>query len=104
MIMALNPALLWQTADTLESWTPAVQAYDEGLGSSVTVTQAMANQLVTVFEGVRDEASPPLADRIQSELDVLDPNSFVGLTMDEAMVQIGERIQGQIFLPLIVKP
>jgi hypothetical protein len=102
-VMALNPSLLWQTADTLETWTPAIQAYDEGFGSSVTITQPMVDQIVALAEGIRDATdATDLAAQIQFELDVLDPDSLAGLNIDEAMTQIGERIEAQLFLPLVV--
>ena len=103
LVVAANPTLLWQTADALETWTPALQAYDDGTGSAVFITQPMIDQLVTIFAAIRDATNDPaLAAQIQLELDTLNPNSFVSLTMDEAMTQIGGRIQGQLFLPIIV--
>lgn len=103
-VMAANPGLLWQTADALETWTPALQAYDEGMGSNVTVNQPMVDELVAVFDDMKNAThDPALAAQIQRELAVLNPDSFVGLTMDEAVGRLEERVQGQLFLPFVVR-
>jgi hypothetical protein len=100
-IIATHPALLWQSFDALETWTPAVQALDDGNGDQVIITQTMIDEMVTVLDGIAGEANPALAARIQMELDVLDPDSFVGLTIAEASEQIAGRIEGLIYLPVI---
>ncbi|MCA9972203.1 MAG: VCBS repeat-containing protein [Anaerolineales bacterium] len=100
-ILLTHPLLLWQTYDVMTLWTPAVLELDHGQGDLVVVTQEMADGLTGLFSGMAAEASPELAARIQFELDVLDLDAYVGLTMDEAQAQLGERIQAVVYLPVV---
>jgi hypothetical protein len=101
LIIATHPALLWQSFDALETWTPAVQALDDGNGDQVIITQSMIDEMVAALDGIAGEAAPALAARIRMELDALDPDSFVGLTIDEVSEQIAGRIEGLLYLPVV---
>lgn len=102
-MMATQPTVLWTTFDALETWTPAIATADAGGGGTITVTQGMADEAVAALTSIRDHASPSLAARIQLELDVLDVTGMAGLTMDEVMARVEERIQGQVYLPIVAK-
>ncbi len=104
-IIATNPELLWQTWDALDTWTPAIQAVEDGNGAMVPVTQPMVDQAMTVLEGIRDSAGPQLAAQIQTEIDVLEIESMAddGLTMDDVVTQVDNRIDALIYLPVISK-
>jgi hypothetical protein len=100
-ILATNPTILWQTLDALETWTPAVQTYDDGQGSAVIVSQAMVDEAKAALEDIRDAADPDLAARIQVELDLLDIESYAGLTMDEVATRVMDRVQSVTYLPIV---
>lgn len=104
-VIATHPLVLWQTFDALESWTDPLYQYDQGDGN-VLVTQAMADEATVALEGIRDAAQdshPALAAAIQAELDVLDPPGMAGMPMAEVMAQVAGRIDGRVYLPLMVK-
>ena len=102
-MIATNPELLWQTWDALDTWTPALQAVEDGNGASEPVTQAMVDEAMTALEGIRDNASPQLAAQIQTEIDVLGIESMATdeLTMADVMAQVGDRIDGLVYLPVV---
>lgn len=104
-IIATNPELLWQTWDALDTWTPAIQAVEDGNGAMVPVTQPMVDQAMIVLEGIRDNAGPQLAAQIQTEINVLEIESMVndGLTMDDVVNRVDNRIDTLIYLPVISK-
>jgi hypothetical protein len=102
-IIATNPEILWNSWDALESWTPALQAVDDGNGDMVTVSQSMVDDALTVLNGIQDNATLQLSAQIQTEIDVLTIESMVGLTMDEVITQVANRIDSQLFLPIISK-
>lgn len=103
-VIATHPLVLWQTFDALETWTEPIYEHDVG-NDSVLVTQEMANEATTALEGIRDAAQdshPELAAAIQVELDVLDPQGMVGMPMGEVMDQVANRINGRVYLPVMV--
>lgn len=100
-IIATNPEILWQSWDALDSWTPALQSVEDGDGALVSVSQPMVADALLVLENIQDNASPQLASQIQVEMDLLDIESMVGLTMDDVITRVEERIDGQAFLPII---
>lgn len=102
-IIATHPPVLWATFDALETWTPTIATADAGGGSTITVTQGMVDEAVAALTGIRDNASPALADHLQGELDALDVAGMAGLTIDEVMARVEERIQGRVYLPIVAK-
>jgi hypothetical protein len=100
-IIAARPTLLWQTFDAVETWTPAIQALDDGDGDSTLVTQQMVDEALGAFTAIAEEANPALAARIRIEIDTLNVETFVGMTMTEVYDQAINRVDEMIFVPVI---
>ena len=73
------------------------------LGNSFSNHVALGD-LESWLSGIADEASPEWAETIHYELDILDVDSFVVVTMDEAMMRIQQRVQSRVFLPAVARP
>ena len=43
MIVATNPALLRDTWETVDAWTPGIQACDNGTGATILVEQPLVD-------------------------------------------------------------
>jgi hypothetical protein len=99
-IAATNPTILWESWETLEAWTPALQSLVAGQGNEATITQAMVNDLNSVLEQIEAAASPQLRLAIQREQNALNLPSFVGRTMDAAWAKVNQRQVSEVFLPL----
>lgn len=102
-IIATNPELLWQTWEALDTWTPAIQAVEDGNGDMVPVTQPMVDEAMTVLAGIRDNAGPQLAAQIQTEIDLLAIETMAddGLTMDDVVARVDNRVDTLIYLPVV---
>ncbi len=102
-IVATNPGLLWQSFDVFEAWTPGLVAASNGDGNMSIVSDKMVDDAENLLLGIQAEASPALANRIESEMAFLDLDSFRNGTMDDALLQIENQVQYQLFLPIVTK-
>ena len=100
-IVSDRPWLITAVADGVLTWTPAIQSLVDGEGDNVTITAEMVGSVVHLADEIMLSASPELQTTIAKEMAVLDPFSFVGLTMDEAWEQVNERPITEIYLPAI---
>ena len=100
-IVSERPWLITAIADGVLAWTPAVQSLVDGEGDSVTITAEMVGSVVHLADEIMLSASPELRTAIAKEMAILDPFSFVGLTMAEAWEQVNERPISEIFLPVV---
>ena len=100
-IMLANPGLMWQTFDVLQVWTPGILAADAGQGDAVLITPAQAKGADDLLKDIASAASPTLAARIQREAQALDILSLGDKSMNQALNRIENRIEGQVYLPVI---
>jgi hypothetical protein len=100
-IMLANPGLMWETFDVLQVWTPGVLDADAGQGDAVLITPAQANLADDLLEDIAAAASPTLAGSIQREAQALDFPSLGGKSINQALDRIENRVQGQIYLPVV---
>jgi hypothetical protein len=98
-----HPALLWHTFDVLAQWTPGVVQADKGQGDAVTISGAQAQETGALLQELANEAGPALSHRIQSEAAALDVAALGGLSMNEALGRVEQRIRDQIYLPAVAR-
>jgi hypothetical protein len=92
---------MWQTFDVLQVWTPGILAADAGQGDAVLITPAQAKGANDLFEDIAGAASPTLAGHIRREAQALDFSSLGGKSINQALDRIENRLQGQVYLPVI---
>lgn len=103
-IVAANPPLLWNGLNTIDAWTPAVQALSDGNGASFMITQPMVAGVETLLDGIQAKASPALQAAIQLEQDALDLPSFAGMNVNIAWDEIQQRRQASLlYLVVVIK-
>jgi predicted outer membrane repeat protein len=92
-----------RTLETLETWEPAMQALVDGEGDTVTITPEMIESMQMALDDYKTFGSANLAGTIASAEAIVDLDSYVGLTMDEALARF-ETIQiERTYLPLVVR-
>jgi hypothetical protein len=102
-IMMSDPQLLWDSYRTLQDFMPGLAALTGGYGSQVVVTQEMADNALSIWTRIADDASPELATIIQAELaQTNDLQDFVGLTFNQWAESIGVKPPaGDLYLPIV---
>lgn len=101
IIVATNPSILWDGFDMLETWTPAAEGFKGGQSNSVKIEQQWVDKTTDLMLKIQSKASSELAQTIQTELVVLDLDSYVGLTMDEAVNRLNGRTN--VHMPFVAK-
>lgn len=103
-LVAEPPSLLWSSLQMMNGWTPAVQDLAAGTGDQATITQAMVDDMVATFDGLKAEAGPGLQAAIQREQDALDLPSFVGMDMEAAWDEfVARRPISQTYVMIILE-
>jgi hypothetical protein len=98
-----HTSVISQSVDTLAMWQPALQALVDGEGDTVTITPEMVESMQVALDDYKTFGSSNLAGTIASAEAIVDLDSYVGLTMDEALARF-ETIQiERTYLPLVVR-
>lgn len=102
-IVAKNPSLLWTAASTLDEWTEPIQSLESGSGTTMTVTQKMADDMDSLLDDIQAEAGPSLQATIQHEQDTVDLPSFVGMDMQAAWTELEQkRPISELFITVVL--
>ena len=81
-----------------------MQALDDGSGTTITVTQSMADNGTALLEGIKAEASQGLAAAITLEQAAVDMPSLVGLNMEEAWDElVVRRPISDLYVTIVLK-
>jgi len=103
-LVAENPSLAWKSNTTFQQLTPAVESLSNGTGNSYVISADMVNNLTDLLDELKDTADPDLAAIIQREEDMIDFESMVGLTMDEAWDELQlRRPVEELYITIILK-
>ncbi len=93
-----------RTLETLETWEPAMQALVDGEGDTVTITPEMVESMQVALDDYKTFGSADLASTIASAEAIVDLDSYVGLTMDEALARFETiEIERTTYLPLVMR-
>lgn len=102
-ITAENIWLVPEATRVLEDWTPALQALTTGQGDSVIITEAMVRGVRNLLSIYAQNGSSNLQSVIETELEALDLESFIDMSMDEALAQVNTRSVSEVYLPLVLR-
>jgi uncharacterized repeat protein (TIGR01451 family) len=80
-----DPTILEPARTSLVAWLPALEALVEGRGADVTVTNDQVTGLTAFLEALRAAAGDTLRQAIDRERALVDPSSWAGLTMEQAL-------------------
>jgi hypothetical protein len=79
------PSLL---SDVATAWTPNARALADGNGAAVQITAAQLQAMTAFIDALKASANTALRVTIVRELALLDPPSFVGVTMTDAIARL----------------
>ena len=103
-IISSHPPVLWSALNTFNSWTPALQALDEGTGVEEIITQSMVDNALNFLDKLQDEAKPGLQAAIERERAVVDIPAFNGLNLDKAWAKLAaQRPTDKLFITIILQ-
>ncbi len=102
-ILLQQPTVLWETWDGMMAWLPALRALNAGEGVTVTITQAMVDDLETVLTLFTDHGSDALRTTITTEAEALVLDSFVDMTVAQAWEQVNQRPVHESYLPVVIR-
>lgn len=91
-LAAQRPWILPRTLDTLQAWSPAIQALVEQRGDAVPISSELAAGAREILEDLVSCATGELHDAIVREAAALDPSSWSGLTPAELLQRVDSRV------------
>lgn len=79
-----HPALFVESLSIIKHWEPALDAFVNGRGSEVTITEADVQGVLAYLEHLAGQAGPELRSVIETERSALPLETLAGMTMDQA--------------------
>ena len=102
-ITSENIWLIPNAIAVLNDWTPAIDALVLDQGDTITITQEMMDGVLALLDTYAELGSPELQTAIQTELAALDIETYVDMTMNEALATVNTRSISELYLPLVLR-
>ncbi|MFO8036538.1 MAG: peptidoglycan DD-metalloendopeptidase family protein [Anaerolineales bacterium] len=84
LILFPDQVLYQQGYDVLKSWESNLQAFVDGKGAQVTISEDQVSQVLDFLDALSEEANPELQEVIRNERERRPLEGLIGLSMDEA--------------------
>ncbi len=97
-LMLADPSLAGEAFALMMQWQPNLQALVNGQGSAVLITPEQVQSVQNFLDHLSAAGGPALRRLIAEQRAIHPPDSFVGLTLEEARTQLIGRV---IFLPMV---